>query len=251
VVERPPTGEQDLKAGDRVFGMARSHGAYADYTAVLSGVDREALARIPDGVANEQAATLPVAGIAALGSLELLKIAAGQTVVLMGATGGVGGYAVQIARSRGARVIATVRGCAAEAHKLGAEEVYDTQAGDVIEAIRAAHPEGVDAVLDLVNGKGAIGRDAGILKSGGNLVSTIHAADEAWFKDRRISARNVGKGNPKATAEGLAELANFLAAGVITARIGSTVGLDGAPEVRPSSNFNFSMQLPSGKLHLI
>jgi len=58
----------------------------------------------------------------------------------MGAAGGVGGYAVQMARSRGAHVIATVRGDAGEARRLGAEEVYDSQAVDVIDALRAAHP---------------------------------------------------------------------------------------------------------------
>ena len=114
-----------------------------------------------------------------------------QRVVVMGATGGVGGYAVQMARSRGAHVIATVRGDADEARRLGAEEVYDTKAVDVIDALHAAHPDGVDAVLDLVNGTDAIGRDAEILKSGGSLVSTIHAADEGWFAGRKITAHNI------------------------------------------------------------
>jgi NADPH2:quinone reductase len=95
--------------------MARTHGSYAEYTAVEPGVKAEALARIPDGVTDEQAAALPIPAITALGSLELLGIAAGNRLVVMGATGGVGGYAVQMARSRGAHVIATVRGDADEA----------------------------------------------------------------------------------------------------------------------------------------
>src|SRR5271169_6556598 len=126
-VERVPAGERDLRAGDRVFGMARTHGAYAEYTAVGPGVTAEALARIPDGVPDEQAAALPVPAIAALGSLELLGVGADQRLVVMGATGGVGGYAVQMARARGAHVIATVRGEADEARRLGANEVYDTK----------------------------------------------------------------------------------------------------------------------------
>jgi NADPH:quinone reductase-like Zn-dependent oxidoreductase len=81
------------------------------------------VARIPDGVTDQQAAALPIPAITALGSLELLGIAAGQKVVVTGATGGVGGYAVQMARSRGAHVIATVRGDAEEARRLGAAEV--------------------------------------------------------------------------------------------------------------------------------
>jgi NADPH2:quinone reductase len=124
----------------------------------------------------------------------------------MGATGGVGGYAVQMARSRGAHVIATVRGGADEARRLGAEEVYDTKAVDVVDvigALHAAHPEGVDAVLDLVNGKDAIRRDAEILKPGGGLVSTIQAADESWFAGRKITAYNVGPNlNPRFRRKG-------------------------------------------------
>src|SRR6202034_373034 len=135
----------------------------------------EPWARIPDGVTDEQAAALPIPATTALRTLELLEITAGQRLVVMGATGGVGGYAVQMARSRGAHVIATVRGDVDEARRLGAEEVYDTDAVDVIDAVRAAHPDGVDAVLDLVHDRPAIRRDADILKPGGRLVSTIFA----------------------------------------------------------------------------
>ena len=62
----------------------------------------EPLARIPDGVADDQAAALPIPAVTALRTVDLLKVTAGQHVVVMGATGGVGGYAMQIARSRGA-----------------------------------------------------------------------------------------------------------------------------------------------------
>jgi NADPH:quinone reductase len=62
VIERVPTGESDLRTGDRVFGMARTHGSYAEYTAVAPNVKTAIpLARIPDGVTDEQAAALPVA----------------------------------------------------------------------------------------------------------------------------------------------------------------------------------------------
>jgi NADPH:quinone reductase len=169
VVERVPTGERELRTGDRIFGMARTHGAYAEYTAVAPGAKTEPLARIPDGVTDEQAAALPIPAITALGSLELLRVAAGQHLVVMGATGGVGGYAVQMARSRGVYVIATVRGDVDEARRLGAEEVYDTKAVDVVDALRASHPNGVDAVLDVVNGSDAIRRDAELLESEGAL----------------------------------------------------------------------------------
>jgi NADPH:quinone reductase-like Zn-dependent oxidoreductase len=232
VVERVPTGERDLHTGDRIFGMARTHGAYAEYTAVAPGVNTEPLARIPDGVTDEQAAALPVAAITALGSLELLDVTAGERLVVMGATGGVGGYAVQMARSRGAHVIATVRGDADEARRLGAEEVYDTKTVDVIDALRASHPDGVDAILDLVNGPDAIRRDAEILRSEAGLVSTIYAADEGWFATRQITAHNIGESaNPFSSPQGLSEVARMVADGTITARIRSVVELDGAGQM--------------------
>jgi NADPH:quinone reductase len=232
VIERVPSGAHDFRIGDRIFGMARTHGAYADYTAIAPGVKTDPFAAIPKGVTDEQAAALPIPAITALGSLELMGVKAGQYVVVMGATGGVGGYAVQMAVSRGAHVIATVRGDADEARRLGAEEVYDTKSSDVIAAMRTAHPEGVDAVLDLVNGKDTITRDAEILKPAGSLVSTVYAADEAWFAERKIKAHNIaGLTNPFSTREGLTQVARMLADGKITVRISATVELEAAGQI--------------------
>jgi NADPH2:quinone reductase len=242
VIERGATEAGDLQAGERVFGMARTHGAYAEYTAVAPGVKSEPLARISDGITDEQAAALPIPATTALRTIELMQIVSGQRVVVMGATGGVGGYAVQMARSRDAHVIATVRGDVDEAHRLGAQEVYDTNAVDVIDAVRASHPDGVDAVLDLVNGPQAIQRDADILKRGGSLVSTIFAADEKWFAERQITAHNhASSQNPLISPHGLSEVARMLAEGTITARVRSTVELDGAGQMLT--------QLRSGGLH--
>jgi NADPH:quinone reductase-like Zn-dependent oxidoreductase len=232
VAERVPAGDHGLRAGDRVFGMARTHGSYAEYTAVALAARMEPVARIPEGVTDEQAAALPIPAVTALRAVDLLEVTAGQHVVVMGATGGVGGYAAQMAQSRGADVIATVRGDADEARRLGAEEVYDSQAADVIDALHAAHPDGVDAVLDLVSGKDAIRRDAEIIRPGGRLVSTIFAADEGWFADRQITAINhASAANPLISPEGLAAVAQLLADGTITARIVSAVGLDAAGQV--------------------
>jgi NADPH:quinone reductase-like Zn-dependent oxidoreductase len=232
VVERVPPGGDDLQVGDRVFGMARTHGAFAEYTAVTPGAKAEPLAPIPDGVTDEQAAALPTAAVTALRTVDLLAVAAAERVVVMGATGGVGGYAVQMALSRGAYVIATVRGDPDEARRLGAAEVYDSQAVDVASALHAAHPGGVDAVLDLVSGPDAIRADAGFIKRGGRLVSTIFAADEKWFAARQITAHNsASSANPLLSPPGLTEVARMLADGTITTRIRSTVNLDGAEQI--------------------
>jgi NADPH:quinone reductase-like Zn-dependent oxidoreductase len=231
VAERVPAGEHGLRVGDRVFGMARTHGSYAEYTAVAPAASMEPVARTPEGVADDQAAALPIPAVTALRTIGLLDVTAGQQVVVMGATGGVGGYAVQMARARGAHVIATVRGDVAEAHRLGAEEVYDSQAADVISALHADHPGGVDAVLDLVSGPDAIRRDAEAIQPGGRLVSTIFAADEGWFAERQITAYNHASRNPLMSNEGLTEVAQMLADGTITTRIRATVKLDAAGQV--------------------
>ena len=229
-LERVPPGQHELHAGDRVFGMARTHGSYAEYTAVVPGGKTEPVAVIPDALSDKQAAALPIPALAALHSLDLLGVGEDTNLVVIGGAGVVGGYAVQMARARGAHVIATVRGDTDEAHRLGAEEVYDSDAGDVAEALRASYPEGVDAVLDLVNGPDAIRGDAEFLKPRGSIVSTIYAADEQWFAERDISARNfASNANPLSSPAGLDQVARMLAVGTITARIGATVNLDEAP----------------------
>ena len=242
IVERAPEGELSLRAGERIFGMARTHGTYAEYTAVAPRVKTEPLARIPDGVTDEQAAALPIAAITALRSLELLDVTPGQRLVVMGATGGVGGYTVQMARDRGVHVIATVRGDVDEARRIGAEEVYDAEAVDVVDALRTSHPDGIEAVLDLVNGSGVICRDAEILKPGGGLVSTRYAADKEWFAGRQITAFNIATvTNPLSSPQGLTEIARMLADGTITARIHSIIQPDHIGEARE--------ELRSGGLH--
>jgi NADPH:quinone reductase-like Zn-dependent oxidoreductase len=238
LVERVPAHETGLNVGDRVFGMARSHGSYAEYTAVPLGAATEPLARIPDSIPDDQAAALPVAAVAALGSLELLGLAAGESLVVLGAAGAVGGYAVQMAVARGARVLATVRGeaDAEQGRRLGAEAVYDVEAVDAVGALRESCPGGVDAVLDIVNGRADVNRDAEFLKRGGRLVSTVFGADVEWFAERQISAYNIvghatpfgGTPNPRQSPQGLAEVARMLAARTITSRIGLTAELDEA-----------------------
>jgi NADPH:quinone reductase-like Zn-dependent oxidoreductase len=228
VIERSPN-EAPLLPGQRVFGMARTSGSYAEYTAVVPGTGPEPVTRIPDAVTDEQAAALPVAALATLGSLDLLALSPGQRLVVMGAAGAAGGYAVQIARSRGVHVIATVRADSGEARRLGAEEVYDSNEVDVIDAIRAAHRDGVDAILDLVNGAADMRRDADALKGGGRVVSTNGAADIPWFEQQNIVAYNIGPAtNPAVSPRGLDTIAQMLSDGIVSARIRSVVGLEDA-----------------------
>jgi D-arabinose 1-dehydrogenase-like Zn-dependent alcohol dehydrogenase len=112
----------------------------------------------------------------------------------------------------------------------------------VVEALRASHPDGVEAVLDLVNGADVIRRDAEILKPGGGLFSTRYAADEKWFTERRITASNIATlTNPLSSPQGLTKVARMLADGTITARIQSIIQPDQIGEMRE--------KLRNGSLH--
>src|SRR5216683_4676711 len=129
-----------------------------------------------------------------------------------------------------------------EARRIGAEEVYNTKAVDVFDALRTSHPDGVEAVLDLVNGSDVIRRDAEILKPGGGLVSTRYAADEEWFAERQITAFNIATlTNPLSSPQGLTKVARMLADGTITARIQSIIPPDHIGEMRE--------KLRNGNLH--
>jgi NADPH2:quinone reductase len=232
IMERASPYRPDLSVGDRVFGIARAHGSYAEYTVVSPNLEGEALARIPPGVSDDQAASLPIPGVTALRSIEWLDVQAGQRVLVMGATGAVGGFAVQIASSRGAEVYATGFGDLDEAYRLGAKEAYDAKSSDVLADLHTKHPSGIDAILDVVNGPTTIQNDVNVLKKGGKLVSTRYAADQHWFSERGVTTLNISsKTNPLASTDGLTKLGEMLAKGTISARIHRRAELNDAGSI--------------------
>jgi len=124
--------------------VARAHGAYAEYTVVTPGVKTEPRARIPGGLNERTGSRSAHPGNNCARCTRVLSVTVGQRLVVIGATGVGGGYAVQMARSRGAHVIATFHGDVEEARRQGTKEVYDTKAVEVIDALRVSHPDGVD-----------------------------------------------------------------------------------------------------------
>ena len=233
VVERAEAVDEP-RPGQRVFGASRSHGGYAEYTLVPAGSRNDPLAPIPAGVSDAQAAALPTAGLTALAALEILGVRAGTTVLIVGATGGVGAFATQLAHQRGARVIGAVRGDPERARALGADE---TVAGDDVAAqVQRAHPDGIDAVLDLVHDQNGTQALAAVVKPGGALVSTIHGADEAWFAQRDVKATNVVVNQtPQWSPAGLSELAGLVAAGKLEVPVALEAPLAEAAQVLEKS----------------
>ncbi len=151
VVDAVGPAVHDLAVGDEVLGYVRkdvvSDGAYAELVAASS----RHLALKPPGISFEDAGALPLAGLTALQSLDEVRVAAGDTVLVHAAAGGVGHLAVQIARARGARVIGTAsEGNHDFLRSLGAEPVLYGEG--LVEAVRALAPQGVDAAVDYVGG---------------------------------------------------------------------------------------------------
>jgi NADPH:quinone reductase-like Zn-dependent oxidoreductase len=205
-------GVTKYREGERIFGIARAHGSYAEYTIVSESDRMGPFAKIADGVGDADAAALPTAGLTALAALDSLDVRAGTTLLVLGATGGVGSFAVQIARDRDAHIIGTARSTNAEfARSLGVDEFVAFDVNDVAETVGAAHPSGVDAVLDLVDDEDAIKAMAPLLRPKGKIVSTIGAADEKWFSERQITAENLCVADsPRWSHAGLRTLAEMV-----------------------------------------
>ncbi|MEY9931691.1 NADPH:quinone reductase-like Zn-dependent oxidoreductase [Catenulispora sp. GP43] len=172
VVEEVVPGVTRFQAGDEVFGMPffpRAGNGYAEYVAVPS----RQLARKPAAIDHDHAAALPLAGLTAWQALaDAAEVGAGDRVLIHAGGGGVGHLAVQIAKARGAHVVATA---SAAKHDfvlgLGADEVVDYRAVDITEAVRD-----MDVVLDTVGG--AVGRQSiEVLRPGGLLVTIVDRMD--------------------------------------------------------------------------
>lgn len=215
VVSAVGTGVTKYRQGERILGIAREHGSYAQYTVVPEEQQSQPVAKLPDDVGDADAAALPTPGLTALAAIERLGIGQGTTLVVLGATGSVGGFAVQIARDRGAYVIGTGRSSGASiVTDLGAQEfaAYDT--GNAREAIKAKHPGGVDAVLDLVDDGDAVKATLDILRPGGKIVSTIGALDQSQLRERGLDGDNLVLANtPQSSHSGLRTLLEMLQQG--------------------------------------
>lgn len=223
-VERVGDGVEDFGSGDGVFGMLfkvpLGGGTYAEYVTAPAA----AVAKKPSSASFDEAAALPMPGLTAMNLLEAADPEEGETVLVVGATGGVGSYAAQMAARRGARVVATARPQnEAYARSLGASETVDHTKGDLAGAVRAAHPEGADVVIDTVSDAEALGRLAsGLLGEGGRLATTQNAADVEGLAARGVRAVNVAAA---LDAEKLRELARLVDAGELAVALEKAVPL--------------------------
>jgi len=159
---------------DDVLGSERD-GGFAEHVVVpLASVHDVTDSPLDDA----ELAALPIAYGTALGMLERGAVVAGETVVVTGASGGVGLAAVQLARARGARVVAVCSASKADAvRRAGADVVVDRTAGRVCDGLRRAAPDGVDVVVDVVAGP-TLGEALDQVRPGGRWV--VAGALDGW-----------------------------------------------------------------------
>ncbi|MEU5274803.1 NADP-dependent oxidoreductase [Streptomyces asoensis] len=226
-IEALGEGVEGFAVGAAVFGVVMKPflgtGSLAEYVTVPAGYG---VAAIPEGLEVRDAGALGLAGTAALDSVDAVALKPGESVLISGATGGVGALAVQIAAARGAKVIATARP-GKEADFMSAltdAEVHLVDfAADLEAQVRALAPGGVDAVLHLA-GDGA--QLAGLLRAGGRIASTLGFGPDA-VEGRDVTAHSVmADANPQT----LAVLAADAASGALRVPVTATCPLEQAPD---------------------
>ena len=204
VVEKTGTNVTKLKVGDAVYGYPTFGGGWADYVAVKEWE----VAPKPKSLNFVETAAVPMGALTAWQALvDVAKLQPGQTILVHGGSGGVGNFAVQIAKARGARVIATASTANQDLLKqLGADVAVDytkTKFEDVA--------KNVDAVLDPV-GKETLARSYGVVKKGGIVMSLVARPDPAELQKNGIRGAGI---SVHPDADDLTEIAQLIDAGKI------------------------------------
>lgn len=223
VVEQVGAAVTRYAAGDEVFGfLLHANPTVHDgsWTELIVVPEDNFVARKPAGVDSATAGAAPLSGITAVTAVDALGISEGDSVLIVGATGGVGSFAVQLAAHAGATVIAPALPEDAQYLRgLGAGELVDRNA-DVAAAVRERHPDGVDALLDLVSyAPDGFDAYAAALKADGRGASPLSAAGDGPGRSN-IMARP--------TPENLERMAQLLDAGAVRVPIQRSYGLEHA-----------------------
>jgi NADPH:quinone reductase-like Zn-dependent oxidoreductase len=210
-VESVGPGANGFKPGDEVVLFADTKPFWGEGTfAELVSVPMSAVADKPHGLQNEVAATLPLAGLTALGVADQVEAGPGKVIGTIGATGGVGSWFTQLAALRGATVVAISKPENAEyAHSLGAASTIDYNDPAMVDRLRKVYPAGLDSIVDFSGSQETMEAAAAALSSTGLLVSSGTMVDADAWAARGVSAEQAKKADPSR----LAELVGMLADG--------------------------------------
>jgi NADPH2:quinone reductase len=239
-IEALGDGVEGFSVGERVFGMMGMKTTIHDGSfGELATPNAVSITSTPEGVRDVDAGSLAVAGTTAVSAVDAVEPTEGSLVLVLGATGGVGAFAVQLARLRGAQVIASIRpGDEGFVADLGAVETVD-YTGDLLSTVRDRHPDGVDGLIDAVSpDPDAFARVAGLVRGGGRAVSTRGTAgDSTEIEGVKVANAN---GNPAH----LGSLAEMVGKGDVRAPIRRTYALADAAQALE----DFSKEHTVGKL---
>jgi NADPH:quinone reductase-like Zn-dependent oxidoreductase len=217
-VEAVGSDVTDFTLGQAVFG--RGAGSYADYAIAPA----TALALKPANISFDEAATIPIGGVTAwAGLFNSADLQSGQRLLVQGAAGGTGSYAVQLGRWKGAHVIGTASTRNLEVvRSLGAEQAIDYTATPVEQAVSE-----VDVVLDTVGGE-TMEQSWRLLKPGGILVELVGMPDQEAAQRYRV--RTSGVQAPPIISGILRQLAELIEAGAIRPELGTVFSLEEAAQ---------------------
>jgi NADPH:quinone reductase len=213
----------DLRIGDHVMAIVVPHGSHGAYAELLV-VPAESVTRAPAGATDAEAATLPMNGLTTRQALDLLDLAPGQTLAVTGAAGAVGGYAVQLGKAEGLRVIADAAPQdEALVKELGADVVVP-RGPEFAARVREVLPEGADGLIDaaLLNELAvAAVRDGGGIAT----VRGYAGAPERGISFHPVAVRNYAREHGK-----LDRLRQQAEAGQVTLRVARTLPAERAAE---------------------
>jgi NADPH:quinone reductase-like Zn-dependent oxidoreductase len=219
VVDSIGAGVGEVNVGDEIFGVTneRFTGAYAEYAIAKAAM----LAPKPKSLNQTHAASVPVVAVTAWQMVfDFAQLSSGQSVLVHGGAGNVGGYAVQLAKRAGAVVITTASvENDSYVRRLGADGVIDYRARRFEERVKE-----VDAVLDTVGGE-TLDRSYGVLKRGGIVVSSVAQPSKEKAEEHGVRA---GFFLVQVTTERLIKIAELLSAGELKTEVGEVLWLDEA-----------------------
>ena len=230
--ENPKFAENpQLNFGWKFFGM-QIPGGYAEYVAI----PESSLYKIPDNVSYEKASTLPTAGLTAIHAIDTIaNLQKGDTFLVWGGSGGLGSFAVQLAKQRGAIVITTTstEEKAEKLRQMGADYVYMRDDEQIVEKIKANFPGGLDAVLDYV-GPTTFDKSFSLLRNDGRIMfcgmitgrEVSVNIQQMYF--RHLNINGLFLGNPK----NMQDLIDLLAEGKIDPIIDTTYDISQAKEAQ-------------------
>jgi NADPH2:quinone reductase len=229
VVDALGEGATRFTIGEEVAGIVppEPHLGRGSYAEELTVPDEGFVERKPTSLDFGQAASVGLAATTALLAVEAISSGESDVILVSGATGGVGAYAVELAASSGAHVIATA--LVDDQDWIGALGASETvhYSGDVVAAVREKHPGGVDALIVAVPLGEGFDAVASLVRDGGRVATTAGAGDASALEERGVSLANVFWGADPST---FTEVVQMAGEGTLTVPIRRTFPFDRLPE---------------------